>query len=72
MTDLDTLLRSDPIVATAGVAVLADAIEAQAGEVGRTEWRPPTPGTSDALAALAVANRTWSANRSRNSALLRK
>ena len=63
MAELDTLLRSDPIVAAAGIDVLADAIEAQAGLVGRAEWRPPVPGTSAALATLAADGRVRAANR---------
>ena len=63
MAELDTLLRRDPVVVGAGVDVLADAIEAQAGRIARTEWRPPIPGTSEALATLAEAGRTGAANR---------
>jgi hypothetical protein len=62
VTDLGTLLQRDPVVATAGIEVLADAIEAQAARVARTEWRPPIPRTAEALAVLA-AGRTASANR---------
>ena len=63
MDELDMLLQRDPVVAAAGVDVLADAIEAQAGRVARTEWHPPTAGTADALAVLAAAGRTTAANR---------
>ncbi|MDH3249754.1 MAG: DUF1116 domain-containing protein, partial [Acidimicrobiia bacterium] len=63
MPDLGTLLQRDPVVATAGIDVLADAVEAQAGRVARTDWRPPTPGTPEALTALAEARRTGPANR---------
>jgi hypothetical protein len=47
------LLDPPPVVATAGIEVLAAALEAQGVEVHRTEWMPPEPGTAAALAALA-------------------
>ena len=41
-------------VVTAGVDLLADALDAQAVDVRRVDWRPPMPGTEADLAALAV------------------
>ncbi len=63
MGELDTLLGGDPVVAATGIDVLAEAIEAQAGRVARTDWRPPAPGASEALAVLAASRRSSSANR---------
>ncbi len=41
-----------PGVVTAGVAVLEDALRVQGAEVTPVAWRPPPPGTADALAAI--------------------
>jgi hypothetical protein len=46
------LTALEPIVATAGVDLLTEALEQQAVAVRRVEWRPPEPGTEAALAAL--------------------
>lgn len=54
MTTLASLLDSEPVVATAGIDLIADAISAQAVENARADWRPPVPGTTDALALLAA------------------
>ncbi len=54
MTDLATLLDAEPVVATAGIDVLVDALLAQGVAVSPTEWRPPPAGTRPALAALAA------------------
>ncbi len=62
MSDLDALLDREPIVATAGIGLLADAVEAQAAPVGRTEWRPPVPGTDSALATISAGGRLGTAN----------
>ncbi len=53
MTGLRGLLGAPPIVVTAGVEVLAAALEAQGVDVHRTDWRPPEPGTAAALAVVA-------------------
>jgi hypothetical protein len=42
-------------VANAGVALFADEIEKQGAAVERIEWRPPTPGSEESLARLALA-----------------
>ena len=41
-------------VANAGVDLFADELERQGVPVERVEWRPPEPGTADALARLAL------------------
>jgi hypothetical protein len=64
MADLGSLLDREPIVATAGIDLLADAIEGQAARVARAEWRPPVAGTAHPLAELAETGRSRSANRS--------
>ncbi len=56
------LLTAPPIVATAGIEVLAAALEAQGVVVHRTQWRPPVAGTAPALAALAADVRVATAN----------
>jgi hypothetical protein len=54
---LDGLLDRGPVVAAAGIDVLADALAAQGGAVTRVDWRPPVPGTGEALAVLAADRR---------------
>ncbi|WP_433325115.1 DUF1116 domain-containing protein [Spirillospora sp. CA-294931] len=49
---LGGLLTTDPKVVTAGVDVLAEALERQAVPVERVDWRPPPAGTEAALAAV--------------------
>jgi hypothetical protein len=46
------LLDGEPGVVTAGVQVLADALAGQAVPVTAVEWRPPPPGTEQALATV--------------------
>jgi Protein of unknown function (DUF1116) len=41
-------------VANAGVDLFADELERQGVRVDRVEWRPPEPGTEEALARLAL------------------
>ena len=43
-----------PLVVGAGADLFADAVAAQAVEVTRVDWRPPMPGTTDDLAAVAA------------------
>ena len=62
MTDLHTLLDSEPVVATAGIEVLPAALDAQGVRVTRTEWKPPVAGTAQALASLAAGGLTAAAN----------
>ena len=49
-------------VVTAGVDLLADAVEAQAVDVTRVDWRPPMPGTEADLATVAADPRRREAN----------
>lgn len=62
MTPLRGLLDAEPVVATAGVDLLANALEAQGVRVGRADWRPPVAGAGAALATIAADPRTESAN----------
>ena len=48
------LLGRPVAVANAGVDLFADELEAQGVRVERVQWRPPEPGTGDALARLAL------------------
>jgi hypothetical protein len=48
------LLGRPLAVANAGVDLFADELERQGVPVERVEWRPPEPGTADALARLAL------------------
>ncbi len=63
MSDLSQLLDNEPVVATAGTDMLADSIEQQGAAFVRADWRPPYPGTEDALARLAADGRTADANK---------
>ena len=49
-----TILNSEPVVASAGIELLAGELERQSVQVERVEWRPPVPGAEDALASLAL------------------
>ncbi len=62
MSGLERLLDVDPVVVTAGVEVLAGALDSQGVEVHRTEWSPPAEGTAAALARLAAAPEVAKAN----------
>jgi hypothetical protein len=62
MSGLERLLDAEPVVVTAGVEVLAGALEAQSVEVRRTEWSPPAEGTEAALATLAATPAVAEAN----------
>jgi succinyl-CoA synthetase alpha subunit len=56
------LLSAEPVVATAGVTLLADALRAQAVQVTEADWRPPMPGTERDLVAVAADRRRADAN----------
>jgi hypothetical protein len=56
------LLDETPIIATVGVDLMAEEIEAQAVDVTRVLWRPPLSGTEEALASLAADPRAAGAN----------
>jgi hypothetical protein len=51
---LEGLLSRPLRVLNVGVDLFADEVAAQGVEVRATDWRPPVPGTEDALAALAL------------------
>lgn len=62
MTDLTRLLDTEPVVVTAGIDVLATALEAQSVEVHPADWSPPVPGTESALTTLAADPAVTEAN----------
>jgi hypothetical protein len=59
---IERLIDTEPIVATAGVGILEQALVDQAASSVAAEWRPPAPGTEDALARLAEGGLTEAAN----------
>jgi hypothetical protein len=59
---LHGLLEADPIVATAGVPLLADALSDQAVTVSRAQWQPPMAGTEADLARVMGDPRRAAAN----------
>ncbi|NHA66667.1 YlbE family protein [Phycicoccus flavus] len=59
---LHGLLTADPVVATSGVALFADTLREQAVPVLDAGWRPPLPGTEDALARVMADPRRADAN----------
>jgi len=59
---IDQLIDGEPIVATAGVEILEQALVDQAATTAAADWRPPARGTEDALAALAASGITAEAN----------
>jgi len=60
--DLHGLLTNDPVVATSGVGLFADALRDQAVAVTETDWQPPMDGTEDDLAAVLADRRRVAAN----------
>jgi len=60
---IERLIDEEPIVATAGVEILQQALVDQAASSAAAEWRPPAAGTEDALARLAEQGLTESANK---------
>ncbi len=56
------LLRGEPQVISAGVGLLADAVELQAARVTRVDWSPPMAGTADDLATVLRDPRRAAAN----------
>jgi hypothetical protein len=57
------MLHRAPKVITAGAALLADALAAQAVPVVPVDWRPPAVGTEDQVAAVLADPRRAAANR---------
>jgi len=57
------MLSREPKVVTAGVALLADALTAQAVPVVPVDWRPPVEGTDDDLVTVLADPRRAEANR---------
>lgn len=57
-----SLLRSEPVIVTAGTAALAQALTDQAVPVVEVDWRPPVPGTEAALAKVLADPRREAAN----------
>ncbi|MCD4525406.1 DUF1116 domain-containing protein [Nocardioides sp. cx-173] len=57
-------------VVTAGADLLADAVQAQAVDVTRVDWRPPLPGTEADLTAVALDPRRSEANARAGAAML--
>jgi Protein of unknown function (DUF1116) len=55
-------LSVEPRVVTAGVDLFADALAAQAVDVRPVDWRPPLPGTDDALTRVMADPRRGAAN----------
>ncbi len=56
------LLTADPVVATSGVALFAEALRDQAVPVTDVGWHPPLPGTEAALATVMADPRRVAAN----------
>ena len=51
-TSLNGLLGVDPVLATAGASMFADALRDQAVAVTETDWRPPLEGTAAHLTTV--------------------
>jgi Protein of unknown function (DUF1116) len=67
---LGGLLGREPVVVSAGIGLLADALDEQAARVTKVEWRPPPPGLTPALRRLAADPRREAANARAVSALI--
>ena len=61
-TPLRGLLQTDPVVATAGASMFADALRDQAVEVTETDWQPPLDGTAPHLRRVLGDPRRAEAN----------
>ena len=59
---LHGLLSAEPVVATAGVPLFAEALREQAVTVAEVDWQPPPPGTEADLARVMGDVRRASAN----------
>lgn len=65
-----TITDPEPVVVTAGIEVLSDALEAQGVTTARVDWRPPVTGTEDALARVMLDPRRRAANERALAAML--
>jgi hypothetical protein len=65
-----TLTDPEPVIVTAGIDVLADALDQQGVTAARVEWRPPVTGTEDALARVMLDPRRRTANEQALAAML--
>lgn len=61
-TPLHGLLDQDPVVATAGAAMFADALREQAVVVSEADWRPPPEESTGALGQVMADRRRADAN----------
>jgi hypothetical protein len=59
---LHGLLSEDPVVATAGAGLFAEALREQAVEVTATDWAPPMEGTAEDLVTVMADRRRREAN----------
>jgi len=59
---LDGLLSGEPVVATVGVDLFADALAAQAVTPARVAWEPPRSGAADPLVRVLADPRRVAAN----------
>lgn len=50
----ESILGTDVLAASAGIELLASELERQDTAVERVDWRPPAPGSEEALASLAL------------------
>ncbi|GII54583.1 hypothetical protein Pth03_29720 [Planotetraspora thailandica] len=57
-----SMLYGEPRVISAGASILAEALDQQAVPRREVAWRPPLPGTSDALALVLADPRREAAN----------
>ncbi|MEW9530343.1 DUF1116 domain-containing protein [Microbispora sp. NPDC049125] len=57
-----SMLYGEPRVITVGASVLEEALDRQAVPQTRVDWRPPLPGTSEALARVLADPRREQAN----------
>ncbi len=60
---MTSLLSGPPAVVAAGVDVFSQALRAQGADVTDVDWRPPTIGSAQELATLALDPRRAAANR---------
>jgi Protein of unknown function (DUF1116) len=61
---MSELLRRDPHIISAGLRLLADAAQAQAGRVTQVDWAPPMAGAEDDLVPVLSDPRRNAANAS--------